>query len=75
MAAAPAPFPLAVGRNRLGFALLHVNRLLIRLSRSLFAYQMVFVCRPMVSLDWLLAQAEAATPRRRAAEAEAEPVH
>lgn len=53
----PAPFPLALGRGRLATALLRLNGLLIRLSRGLFAYQMLMVCRPDPALDWLLEDA------------------
>ncbi len=35
----PAPFPLALGNNRWSRALLKLNQLLLRLSKTLFAYQ------------------------------------
>lgn len=63
----PAPFPLAFGDNRLSRALLVINALAIRLSARLFGYQMLMVCRPVTSLDWLLAQAMDASRRRGAA--------
>jgi len=50
----PAPFPLAFGDNWFSRALLWINRALIRLSKSLFSYQMFMVVRPLPSLDWLL---------------------
>lgn len=53
----PAPFPLAVGRNRLATALLRLNQMLIRLSHGMFAYQMLMVCRPWPAIDWLLEDA------------------
>lgn len=53
----PAPFPLALGRNRIARALLWLNQGLIRVSRGLFAFQMLMVCRPVPSLDWLLEDA------------------
>lgn len=53
----PAPFPLAVGRGRLANILLALNALLIRISRGMFAYQMLMVCRPVPALDWLLQDA------------------
>jgi len=53
----PAPFPLALGRGRLANALLWLNAMLIRLSRGMFAYQMLMVCRPVPALDWLLQDA------------------
>ena len=53
----PAPFPLVFGHGRLGRLLLGCNRFLIRLSKGLFSYQMIFVAEPMPSLDSLLADA------------------
>ncbi len=41
----PAPFPLAVGYNWLGRSLLAINKILIRISRSLFSYQIFMVVR------------------------------
>jgi len=38
----PAPFPKAVGQNAVGLGLLRLNQALIRLSRTLFSYQ-IFV--------------------------------
>src|SRR5437870_13552641 len=35
----PAPFPLALGRNRWSRALLRLNAALIRISKGLFSYQ------------------------------------
>src|SRR3712207_6444964 len=35
----PAPFPLALGRNFWSRALLKINQALLKLSKSLFAYQ------------------------------------
>lgn len=60
----PAPFPLAVGRGWMANALLGMNRLMIRVSRRLFAYQMLMVCRPVPALDWLVEDAVADTMRR-----------
>lgn len=57
----PAPFPLALGDNMLSRLLLAVNRLLIRLSKSLFAYQIFMVCKPTPSLEWLLQKAHEAS--------------
>jgi hypothetical protein len=34
-----------------------INSALIRISRSLFAYQIFMVVRPLPSLEWLLQQA------------------
>lgn len=62
----PAPFPLALGRNPLSRLLLRLNQGLIRLSRGLFAYQMLMVCRPVPALDWLLEDAVRGSLRRAA---------
>jgi glycosyltransferase involved in cell wall biosynthesis len=50
----PAPFPKALGLNLVSRALLEFNRLLIRLSKGLFAYQIFLTVRPRLSLDGLL---------------------
>lgn len=55
----PAPFPLALGDGRPARFLLAVNRALIRLSKSLCAYQIFMIARPRPSLAHLLRQAEA----------------
>lgn len=54
----PAPFPLAIGDNTLSRALLAMNAALVRLSRSLFSYQIFLVARPRTSLDKLLENAQ-----------------
>jgi glycosyltransferase involved in cell wall biosynthesis/2-polyprenyl-3-methyl-5-hydroxy-6-metoxy-1,4-benzoquinol methylase len=53
----PAPFPLAFGDGWLARTALFVNRLLIRVSRSLFSYQIFIVATPMPTLEWLLSRA------------------
>ena len=53
----PAPFPVALGDTALARFLVRVNHALIRVSRSLFAYQIFMVVRPLPSLEWLLQQA------------------
>ena len=53
----PAPIPLALGDTALARFLVRVNSALIRISRSLFAYQIFMVVRPLPSLEWLLQQA------------------
>ena len=60
----PAPFPEAVGENRVGVGLLRVNNALIRLRRSLFAYQSFAVARPRPTLPYLLRRATEASQRR-----------
>lgn len=54
----PGPYPLAIGDNRVSRALLFINRLLIRFSRGLFAYQIVMRVKPQPSLQSLLNRAE-----------------
>jgi glycosyltransferase involved in cell wall biosynthesis len=58
MRGVPAPFPLAVATGALGRLLLAINKVLIRVSRSLFAYQIFAVVRPKPTLEWLLAHAQ-----------------
>jgi hypothetical protein len=58
IAGIPAPFPLALGPGRTARFLVTANRLLIRLARSLFAYQILMVVRPRRSLDLLLQTAQ-----------------
>lgn len=50
----PAPYPKALGLNPVSRALLRINDLLIRLSKGLFAYQILLVATPRPSLDALL---------------------
>jgi len=60
----PAPFPVAVGDNSLGRLLLIVNKLFIKISKSLFAYQIFMVCKPTPSLEWLLEKAHEASQEK-----------
>jgi glycosyltransferase involved in cell wall biosynthesis len=60
----PAPMPLAVGNPKLAQALLGLNRALLRLRKSVFAYQVFIVARPRPSLERLLADAEGASSER-----------
>ena len=53
----PAPYPLALGDNPISRVLLWINNLLIRVSRSIFSYQIFMVVRPLPSLEWLLRRA------------------
>lgn len=50
----PAPFPLALGANRWSRALLLVNRILIKFSKSLFAYQVCMRARALPDARHLL---------------------
>jgi len=63
----PAPFPLAFGNRPLARALVAVNRWLIRLSRSLFSYQIFMIVRPAPSLESLLESAIESSRVRTAA--------
>jgi len=53
----PAPFPLVFGHGILARIALALNRALIRISKTLFSYQIFMVCSPLPTLDWLLARA------------------
>ena len=57
----PAPFPLALGDNAFSRLLLATNKLLIKLSKRLFSYQIFMVCTPTPSLEYLLQKAHEAT--------------
>lgn len=50
----PVPFPKAVGDNPLGRFLLGINKLLIKLSKSLFSYQIYAELQPTPVVDYLL---------------------
>jgi glycosyltransferase involved in cell wall biosynthesis len=60
-----APFPLALGDRWLARRLLAVNRLLIGVSRRLFAYQIFFCATPRPSLEYLLRLADAESGLRK----------
>ncbi|MGE5198560.1 MAG: bifunctional glycosyltransferase/class I SAM-dependent methyltransferase, partial [Rhodospirillaceae bacterium] len=62
----PAPFPLAVGNGVLGRLLLTVNKVLLRLSRPLFAFQIFGVVQPRPGLAFLLDRARRESGRRSA---------
>lgn len=53
----PAPFPLALGDGPLARFLLSINRALIALSKSLFAYQIAVIVKPLPTLEHLLENA------------------
>ena len=52
----PAPFPKALGDNRLSRGLLAINRALIRVSRGLFAYQIFVRVRATPTVNHLLSE-------------------
>lgn len=60
----PAPFPLALGNTGLARLLVRLNAALIRISRSLFSYQIFVVAEPLPSLPWLLRRAIEASKSR-----------
>ena len=60
----PAPFALAVGDGFLARVALAANKLLIRISKSLFAYQIFMVCTPLPSMQWLLDRARASREKK-----------
>jgi hypothetical protein len=63
----PAPFPLALGKgSRLGEFLLWLNQVLIRIRRSLFAYQIFLEVRKLPGLPELLNAAQRASASRTA---------
>jgi len=70
MRGVPAPFPLAFGRGIVSRLLIGLNNVLIRISRSLFAYQIFAVVRPKPTLLWLLDHAERESGARAKALAE-----
>jgi glycosyltransferase involved in cell wall biosynthesis len=53
----PAPFPLAVGDGLLAKFLLAVNCFLIKISKSIFSYQIAVVAKPLPTLGHLLEDA------------------
>jgi 2-polyprenyl-3-methyl-5-hydroxy-6-metoxy-1,4-benzoquinol methylase len=54
----PAPYPLAIGDNRLSRTLLAINHTLIRVFRGLFSYQIFMRVTVQPTLDLLLSTAE-----------------
>lgn len=60
----PAPFPLALGSTILARVLLTLNKFLIRISKTLFSYQIFMVARPLPSIEWLLEDAREASKQR-----------
>lgn len=50
----PAPFPKAIGLNWFSKALLHLNDVLILISKGLFAYQLFMVVTPIPTVEAIL---------------------
>jgi hypothetical protein len=67
MRGVPAPFPLAVGNGVMGRSLMGLNKALISISRSLFAYQIFAVVQPKPTLESLLDHAQRESGLRSAA--------
>ena len=61
----PAPFPLALGRNRWSHALLLLNRALIRLTKRLFSYQICLRARALPDAKHLLTETIASSSALR----------
>jgi glycosyltransferase involved in cell wall biosynthesis len=59
----PAPFHKAFGDGRLSRAALAVNQALIKLSRTLFAFQIYIEAETTPDADFVLKTAQAASPR------------
>ncbi|MGI9086379.1 MAG: glycosyltransferase [Chthoniobacterales bacterium] len=62
----PAPFPLALGTNRWSRGLLALNRALIKISKTLFAYQVCFRARALPDSRHLLKETIASSESLRA---------
>jgi hypothetical protein len=56
----PAPFPKVVGDGLLGKLLINANLALIRLSKTLFSYQIYIVAETTPDVDFVLASARSA---------------
>jgi len=53
----PAPYPLAIGENFISKLLLEINFLLIKISKTMFSYQIMYTVTPNISLDSLMNKA------------------
>jgi 2-polyprenyl-3-methyl-5-hydroxy-6-metoxy-1,4-benzoquinol methylase len=58
----PAPFPLAIGDRRLARVLLKVNQAAVRVSMSLFSYQIFLVLDPPPDLGRVIAESTVLVP-------------
>jgi hypothetical protein len=63
----PVPVPLVVRNQRLARLLLRANQLLINVSRSMFAYQVYMVLRPLPTIEQLLDESRTWTAERAGA--------
>jgi glycosyltransferase involved in cell wall biosynthesis len=62
----PAPFPKVFGDGLLGMGLLKANELAIKLSGTLFAYQIFIVAEATPDVDFVLANAKEQSKKRAA---------
>jgi len=62
----PAPFPKVFGKGALGMGLLKANELAIKVSRTLFAYQVFIVAETTPDVDFVLASTKEQSRRRAA---------
>ena len=51
----PAPFPKVFGNGLLGNGLLKANELAIKVSKTIFSYQIFVVARTTPAVDFILA--------------------
>ena len=56
----PAPFPKVLGNGLLGKTAMAINQLLIRVSKSLFSYQIFVVAETTPDVDFILQDSQAA---------------
>ena len=59
----PAPFPLALGNTRMARFLLGLNKVLLHLSKGMFAYQIFVIAKPLPTVEHLLEDAHEAKKR------------
>jgi glycosyltransferase involved in cell wall biosynthesis len=69
----PAPFPKVLGRGWAGRLAVALNLALIRVSKSLFAYQVFVVAESTPDVDFVLADTRRMSERRREGSASATP--
>lgn len=60
----PMPFPLLVNSRSLSSALVKINKFFIKISKTLFSYQMIMVAQPNSSLEEILRQSEQHTRQK-----------
>ena len=63
----PAPFPKVLGDGILGRAAVAINQLLIRISKSLFSYQIFVVAETTPHVDFILKDSKARSQRTTSA--------